>query len=156
MLFRSAMVERHFGTGKILRHDEKNVRDFLSIDHLRAALETENSVDYCYRRSGRESPDEWCQIHVTISERENGKPKTAIVTIQSIDKIMREEAEHQQVRMAESLGNMSDAFFIYRAIEDERILYANPAVMELFGCETMTELMELDRKSTRLNSSHWS
>ena len=145
----SAMVERHFGTGKILRHDEKNVRDFLSIDHLRAALETENSVDYCYRRSGRESPDEWCQIHVTISERENGKPKTAIVTIQSIDKIMREEAEHQQVRMAESLGNMSDAFFIYRAIEDERILYANPAVMELFGCETMTELMELVRCSFR-------
>ncbi len=145
----SAMVERHFGTGKILRHDEKNVRDFLSIDHLRAALETENSVGYCYRRSGRESPDEWCQIHVTISERENGKPKTAIVTIQSIDKIMREEAEHQQVRMAESLGNMSDAFFIYRAIEDERILYANPAVMELFGCETMTELMELVRCSFR-------
>ena len=145
----SAMVERHFGTGKILRHDEKNVRDFLSIDHLRAALETENSVDYRYRRSGRESPDEWCQIHVTISERENGKPKTAIVTIQSIDKIMREEAEHQQVRMAESLGNMSDAFFIYRAIEDERILYANPAVMELFGCETMTELMELVRCSFR-------
>ena len=145
----SAMVERHFGTGKILRHDEKNVRDFLSIDHLRAALETENSVDYRYRRSGRESPDEWCQIHVTISERENGKPKTAIVTIQSIDKIMREEAEHQQVRMAESLGNMSDAFFIYRAIEDERILYANPAVMELFGCETMTDLMELVRCSFR-------
>ena len=51
--------------------------------------------------------------------------------------------------MAESLGNMSDAFFIYRAIEDERILYANPAVMELFGCETMTELMELVRCSFR-------
>lgn len=145
----SAMVERHFGTGKILKYDEKNVREFLSIGHLRAALETENSVDYRYRRSGRESPDEWCLTSVTISERENGKPKTAIVTVQSIDKIMREEEERQQVRMAESLANLSDAFFIYRAIEDERILYANPAIMELFGCETMTELMELVHCSFR-------
>ena len=62
---------------------------------------------------------------------------------------MREEEERQQERMAESLANMSDAFFIYRAIEDERILYANPAVMELFGCESMTELLELVQCSFR-------
>ena len=138
----SAMVERHFGTGRILKYDEKNVRSFLSLEHLREALKTQNSVDYRYRRSGPDSPDEWCQTSVIISQRENEKPKTAIITIQSIDKIMREEEERQQARMAESLANMSDAFFIYRAIEDERILYANPAVMELFGCESMAELME--------------
>nr|WP_325211198.1 EAL domain-containing protein [uncultured Oscillibacter sp.] len=145
----AAMVERHFGTGKILKYDEKNVRNFLSLDHLRSALATQNSVDYRYRRSGKESPDEWCLTSVTISERENEKPKSAVITIQSIDKIMREEEERQQERMAESLANMSDAFFIYRAIEDERILYANPAVMELFGCESMTELMELVQCSFR-------
>lgn len=138
----AAMVERHFGTGKILKYDEHNVREFLSLEHLKSALETQDSVDYRYRRSGRESPDEWCLTRVTISERENGKPKTAVITIQSIDKIMKEEEERRKERMAESLATMSDAFFIYRAIEDERILYANPAVMELFGCETMTELME--------------
>lgn len=139
----SAMVERHFGTGRILKYDEANVRAFLSLDHLREALEKQNSVDYRYRRSGKESPDEWCQTSVTISERENEKPKTAVITIQSIDKIMREEAELQQKRMAQSLANMSDAFFIYRAIEDELILYANPALMELFGCHAMAELMDL-------------
>lgn len=139
----SAMLERHFGTGKILKYDEQNIRAFLSLEHLREALETQDSVDYRYRRSGPESPDEWCLTSVTISERENGKPKTAVITIRSIDKIMREEEERRQVRMAESLANMSDAFFIYRAIKDERIMYANPAVMELFGCESMTELMEL-------------
>lgn len=86
---------------------------------------------------------------MTISERENGKPKTAVITIQSIDKIMKEEETRWQERMAETLANMSDAFFIYRAIEDERILYANPAVMEVFGCETMTEFMELVQYSFR-------
>lgn len=121
----------------------------MSLDHLRSALETQDSVDYRYRRSGKESPDEWCQTRVTISERENGKPKTAVITIQSIDKIMKEEETRWQERMAETLANMSDAFFIYRAIEDERILYANPAVMEVFGCETMTEFMELVQYSFR-------
>lgn len=145
----AAMVERHFGTGRILKYDEKNVREFLSIAHLRKALETQDSVDYRYRRSGKESPDEWCLTTVTISEREKGKPKTAVITIQSIDKIMREEEERRRERMVETLANMSDAFFIYRAIEDERILYANPAFMELFGCETMTELMELVQYSFR-------
>lgn len=137
-----AMVERHFGVGKILHYDEKNVRHFLSLSNLRDSLISQNSVDYRYRRSAQDTPDEWCLTSVTISERENGKPKTAFITIRSIDKIMKEEAEHQQMRMAESLANMSYAFFIYRAVEEERILYANPAVMELFGCTSMTELME--------------
>ena len=138
-----AVLERHFGTGKIVKHDETNVRRFLSLENLRTALQTQNSVEYRYRRSSKESPDEWCQTSVTINEREDGKPKTAIITIRSIDNFMREEEARRQERMAESLANMSDAFFIYRAVEDERLLYANPAVMELFGCQTMTELMAL-------------
>lgn len=138
-----AMLERHFGTGKILKHDEMNVRSFLSLEHLREALQTQNSVSYRYRRSGENSPDEWCQTAVTINERDNGKPKTAVITIQSIDNIIREEEEHRRERMAESLASMSDAFFVYQGMEGERLLYANPAVMELFGCQSMDELMEL-------------
>lgn len=144
-----AMIERHFGTGKILKHDEANVRKFLSLEHLRAALQTQNMVEYRYRRSSRENPEEWCQTEITVNERENGKPKTAIITIRSIDHIIREEEEKLQARMVESLASMSDAFFIYRAIENERILYANPAMMELFGCQSMGELMELVNGSFR-------
>lgn len=144
-----AMVERHFGTGRILKYDEENVRNFLSLPHLRSALETQNSVDYRYRRRGEESADEWCMTSVTISERENGKPKTAVITIQSIDKIMKEEEERRHTRMAESLANMSDGFFIYRALEDEHILYANPAVMDIFGCASMRELLDHVQSSFR-------
>ncbi len=144
-----AMVERHFGTGRILKYDEENVRRFLSLSHLRSALETQNSVDYRYRRRGEECADEWCMTSVTISKRENGKPKTAVITIQSIDKIMKEEEERRQARMAESLANMSDGFFIYRALEDENILYANPAVMDIFGCTSMRELLDHVQSSFR-------
>lgn len=139
----AAMLERHFGTGKILKYDEANVRSFLSLEHLREALQTQNSVSYRYRRSSDDSPDEWCQTTVTVNERDNGKPKTAVITVQSIDHIIREEEEHRRAHMAESLASMSDAFFIYRDMEDERLLYANPAVIELFGCQSMDELMEL-------------
>lgn len=139
----SAILERHFGTGKILKYNEANVRSFLSIDHLREVLQTQNSVSCRYRRSSETTPDEWCQTTVTISERDNGKPKTAVITIQSIDHIIREEEEHRRTRMAESLAGMADAFFIYQAMEGERLLYANPAVMELFGCQNLEELMEL-------------
>ena len=144
-----AMVERHFGTGRILDHDRDNIRRFLSLEYLREALQTQNSVDYRYRRCTKENPDEWCLTSVTVSEREDGKPKTAVITIRSIDDIIKSEAKRQQEHMAESLASMSDGFFIYRAMEDERILYANPAVMAIFGCETMEQLMELVGSSFR-------
>ena len=138
-----AMIERHFGTGKILKYDEANVRNFLSLEYLREALQTQNSVSCRYRRSSKESPDEWCETVVTVNERDNGRPKTAVVTIQSIDHIIRAEEEHRRERMAESLASMSDAFFVYQDMEGERLLYANPAVIELFGCQSMDEWMEL-------------
>ncbi len=137
-----AVISRHFSSGKILKYDEENVRRFLSLDHLREALKTQDSVEYRYRRSAGDIPDEWCLTSVTICEREDGVPKTAVMTIRSIDAIMREEEEDLQIRMAESLANMSDGFFIYRALGDERLLYANPGAMQIFGCRTMDEFME--------------
>lgn len=56
---------------------------------------------------------------------------------------MREEEQRRRLRMAETLASMSDGFFIYRAAEDEKILYANPTVLKIFGCETMDEFRVL-------------
>lgn len=141
----AAVVDRHFGTGKILKYDEDNVRKFLSLDNLKTILMTQDSTEYRYRRSAKDCgiEDEWCLTSVTISERERGVPKTAVITIRSIDNIIKDEEEKRHMRMAESLANMSDGFFIYRAMDDERILYANPAIMTIFGCKTMNEFMEL-------------
>ncbi len=138
-----SMVESHFAVGRIIGHNEKDVRKFLSLDNLRKELETQDLVEFRYRRSSEGNPDEWCETSVSVSERENGKPKTAVVTIRSIDQIIKEEEEQNKARIMETLANMSDAFFIYQAVKEERILYANPAVMDIFGCESMSELMNL-------------
>lgn len=136
------MVERHFATGRILRDNEENVRKFLSIKNLREVLQTQDSVEMRYRRATRYSQDEWCLTTVTVSKRENGRPKTAVITVRSIDRMIREEWERQEERTVGALASMSDAFFIYESEEEERLLYANPAMVDLFGCKTIAEFME--------------
>ena len=144
-----AVVNRHFGTGKILKYDEGNVRKFLSLDNLRSVLEKQDTVEYKYRRSGKNVPEEWCLNSITVSERENGVPKTAIMVIRSIDALMREKEDEKRAHMAESLGSMSDGFFIYRAVDGEKILYANPKALQIYGCETIEEFRELVQNSFR-------
>ena len=136
------MVQRHFGTGKILPDNEENVRQFLSLANLRETLQEQDSVEMRYRRATRFSPDEWSMTTVTVSQRENGKPITAVVTVRSIDQVVKEERERQGERMVESLANMSDAFFVYQARDGESLLYANPAMVNLFGCKTIAEFMD--------------
>ena len=137
-----AVVDRHFGMGKILKYDEESVRKFLSLQNLRNQLQKQDTIEYKYRRSAKNVPEEWCLTSITVSERENGMPKTAIMVIRSIDALMREKENQRKQHLAESLGNMSDGFFIYRAVGDEKVLYANPKVLQIYGCETIEEFRE--------------
>ena len=138
------IVNRHFSTGKILPYDEENIREFLSLDHLRQILAKQDSVDYKYKRSVQPAGEEWCQVEISVAERQrNGEPKTATITIRSIEALMREKENRKNTNMAEMLANMSEGFFIYRATSDEKILYANPPVLELFACDTMDEFRKL-------------
>lgn len=142
-------VNRHFGTGKILPYDEANVRKFLTLENLRSELANQDTIEYKYRRSAPGILDEWCLTSFTVSERENGEPKTAIAVIRSIDSLMQEEEERRRQHMAEMLAGMSDGFLIYRATEGEKILYANPPVLDIYGCDTMDEFRELVDNSFR-------
>lgn len=136
-------VNRHFASGKVLPYDEDAVRQFLSLEHLQQELQKKDTVEYKYRRLSPDNIEEWCLTSVIVTERKKGIPKTAIITIRSIDALMREEEQRRRLRMAETLASMSDGFFIYRAAEDEKILYANPTVLKIFGCETMDEFRVL-------------
>lgn len=133
------LINRHFGTGKILPYDEEGVRKFLSLENLRSVLAKQDVTEYKYRRNVDGVGEEWCLTSFQICERENGVPKTAIMTIRSIEALMREKEETKRQSMAQVLANMSDGFFIYNAYGDEEILYANPAVVKLFGCKTTEE-----------------
>ncbi len=144
------IINRHFGTGKILQYDEENIRRFLSLSNLCEALKKQDTVEYSYRRSAQGIDDEWCLTSVTVSERdEQGNPKVAVIVIRSIDTLMREKEDRRMQHMAESLATMSEGFFIYRAVEDEKVLYANPKVLQIYGCETIEEFRKLVHGSFR-------
>lgn len=143
-------VNRHFGSGKIAPYDEANIRKFLSLDNLRTVLEKEDTIEYKYLRRMEKGQEEWCLTSVMAAEREeNGTPKTAIVTVRSIDALLKEEEEQQKRHITELLATMSDGFFIYRAEADEKILYANPTVLRMFGCKNMKEFREYVGNSFR-------
>lgn len=143
------LINRHFGTGKILPHDEENVRRFLSLENLRSALAMQDMVEYKYRRMAEETGEEWCLTTFQVYERDGNVPKTAVMTVRSIETLMREKEEFKHQSLGKVLANMSDGFFIYNAYGDEKILYANPPVLKIFGCATMDEFRGMVRNSFR-------
>ena len=141
------MVNRHFETGQISLFDENAVREFLSLENLNKVLRKQDSVEYKYKRRVPDGGMEWCTTTVTVAERKDGIPKTATMTIRSIESLMREKESNKRKNMSAMLETMSDGFFIYKADDDENILYANPKVIQLFGCRTATEFKELTTNS---------
>lgn len=137
------MISRGFESGKIRPYDEEGVRSFLSIENLRKQLRKKDSVEYKYKRSVYPAGEEWCVTTVTVSERENGIPKTATMTVRSIESLMREKESDTRVNMAKMLEAMSGGFLIYLADGEEKLLYANPPLIQLFGCRTSAEFKEL-------------
>ncbi len=138
------VINRHFDAGQISLYDEAGVREFLSLENLRRVLRKKDSVEYKYKRRVKDGGLEWCITTFSVSERmEDGTPKTATMTIRSIESLMREKESNKRKNMSSMLETMSDGFFIYKAEEDEQILYANPKVCHLFGCRTSTEFKAL-------------
>ncbi len=133
------VLNRHFATGRILPYDEANVRGFLSLDNLKNVLRKRDVMEYKYRRNSMGKGEEWCLTSVNVSERENGEPKSAIITVRSIESLMRENEEAKRKQMAEALISMDEGFFAYSASGNQEILYANPQVLHIYGCETIEE-----------------
>lgn len=136
------VVNRHFVMGKIARYDEENVRHFFSLEHLKIHLSNKDVAEYKYKRMVDGVRDEWCQATFTVSERVNGVPKTAILTVRSIESLMREREEYKHQSMAKALTGMSEGFFIYNAHGEEEILYINATAMKIFGCSSIEEFKE--------------
>lgn len=136
------VVSRHLESGKILPYDETNVREFLSLENLRKELKKKDSVEYKYKRRVEPAGEEWCLVTVAVSERKDGIPKTATITIRSIEALMREREDHRRENMAHMLATMSDGFFVYTAGHNEKIVYANSPVIKMFGCKDVFEFRE--------------
>lgn len=142
-------LNRHVENGRIVDEDG-NVRRVLSLQNLRNVFMVQDSVEYKYRRVVEGIGEEWCLTTITVSKREkNGAAKTAIGTIRSIEALVREKENMRKLGMSKALSSMTEGFLVYRAAEDEKILYANPTVLKIFGCETLEEFLDLVGASFR-------
>lgn len=52
-------------------------------------------------------------------------------------------SDEMRMNVADLLGEMPGGFFMYRADEEERLVYANDACLRIFGCETLEQFEEL-------------
>jgi len=141
------VISRHVESGKIRPYDEVNVRKFLNLDNIKKELRRNDSIEYRYKRSVEPAGEEWCQVTISVSERNEGMPKSATVTIRSIEALMREREDTKRQNMAQVLATMSDGFFVYNAAQDEHIVFANPPVIRMFGCKDIYEFRELVNRS---------
>ncbi len=136
------ILNRHFENGTIKNEDEANIRKFFDVEHIRKELMDKESMEYKYKR-GVNGSEEWCLTTFTVSERrDDGVPKTVIITIRSIEAMMREKQYKKHQDMANMLSSIEDGFFVYQACDD-KVLYANPAVLKIYGCETLEQFNEL-------------
>ena len=141
------VISRHFESGKIRPYDEVNVRHFLNLDNIKKELRQNDSIEYKYKRSIEPAGEEWCLVTISVSERKDSEPKTATITIRSIEALMREREDTKRQSMAQVLATMSDGFFVYNAAHDESIVFANPPVIRMFGCKDIYEFREHVNKS---------
>ncbi len=138
------MANRHFYAKRVSVEDESYMRRVLSLDNLRKVLKTQDVTELAYRRNYENMETEWCMTTFTVSDREaDGTPKTAIMTIRSIESFVKGKSDQHAAYMSEALAGLSEGFFIYSADEQEKILYVNQQVMKMFGCVDHDEFYEL-------------
>ena len=137
-----AAMTRHFSSGRIVADDIDALRDQLSIENLKNELSDKDRVEFKYRRRYGDEI-EWCLSSFTVNKRVNGQPQTATLTIRSIDDLVKDEERRYKEQLAKTLASMSEGFFIYRATEGEELLFANPPLLRLYGCDSIQEFRDL-------------
>lgn len=142
------IIERWFALAKISAYDERNVRTFLSVEHLRKALADQDTTEYRYKKQTKQG-EEWNLIRVMVSERKGTRPITAIMTIRTIDALLKEQEQKRRENMSDFLAHTGDGFFIYNACPDEKLLFANQNVWDIYGCDSMEEFNQLVGNSFR-------
>ena len=143
-----AAMNRHFNSGRVVADNMDALRKKLSIVNLKNELLDKDRVEYKYRRRYGDEI-EWSLSSFEVNKRVNGRPQTATLTIRSIDALVKDEERRHKEELAKTLACMSEGFCIYRAIEGEQLLFANPPLLRLYGCNTIEEFRELVGNSFR-------
>lgn len=143
-----AAMNRHFSSGQIVADDMDALRHQLSIENLKSKLADKDRVEFKYQRRYGDTT-EWCLSSFEVNRRVNGRPQALTLAIRSIDELIKDEERRHKEQLAKTLACMSEGFCIYRATEGEQLLFANPPLLRLYGCDSLEEFRELVGNSFR-------
>lgn len=120
----SEAVEERFRDGRILNDNEDHVRSFLNRDNIKLALQEQEMVEYQYQRKNKSGQVEWFLTSVTVGERVDGIPKTAIIAIRSMEAhVKAQEMQRclleEAVKQAEA-ANLAKSNFLSTMSHDMR------------------------------------
>lgn len=94
----SEEIKRRLQQGMVHTENMEDIRCKLALDSVRQSLTDQDMVEYKYRRRRGEADWEWCLVRLNVSERAGGIPRTAAMTIQSIEELVKKE-EEQKLRL---------------------------------------------------------
>jgi len=99
-------------------------------------------IECRYRVVRPDDSIEWRMASMIVSDRNEYGVTSAVFTVRNIDDMVQAEDERRKIKMAKMLARMSEGLFIYTASDDEKIVYASPRMVTMFGCKDTKEFNE--------------
>lgn len=117
------ILEKHLAENRFEAEEVEQIRSFYSRENMRKMLTHENCIEHKYRRSADNTSMEWVLGSVTAIERENGVPKTIVLSVRSVEEVVKADEEKRQflekknielqekMEIINSLGNIYYALY---------------------------------------------
>ena len=117
-------VSSRFETGIIAEEYRQQLEEFLKLSNILKQLETEDYIEFRYKRRDEDGDYEWCSAAITVAEMGENSPVAVTLAVRSIDEIIHKEERQKEMlalaaERAES-ANHAKSDFLSRMSHDIR------------------------------------
>lgn len=142
--YNTQFIASRFETNLIAEEHREQLEEFLELSHILKQLESNDHVEFQYKRKGKNGTYEWCSTAITVAETVDGKTVAVTLAIRSIDEIIhREEKQREMLSLAverAEAANLAKSEFLSRMSHDIRT-----PMNAILGMITVAE-MHIDEK----------
>lgn len=122
--YNTEFVSSRFETGIIGEEYRQQLEEFLNLSNILNLLETEEYVEFRYKRRDEDGDFEWCSAAITVAEMGENGPAAITLAVRSIDEIIHKEERQNEIlalaaERAES-ANHAKSDFLSRMSHDIR------------------------------------